>query len=56
MSDALRGKCRDCGHVWIVAHLPMALETAAKLALAALCPKCGSRKIGVATGTDGESA
>lgn len=32
-------RCGTCGHVWIVAHLPMALDKVAKLAIAARCPK-----------------
>lgn len=51
-ANALRGKCRDCGHVFIVAHLPMELEKVAKLAKAALCPKCGGGRVGVATSTE----
>lgn len=42
MSD-LRAKC-PCGHVFVVAHLPMPIEMAAKLAMRASCPKCGETK------------
>lgn len=31
---------KDCGHRWIVAHLPMELTKAALLMERAACPKC----------------
>lgn len=46
------GRCGDCHHRWIVAHLPMALDKFAALARAARCPKCASAKIFVATEAD----
>ncbi|WP_164783884.1 MULTISPECIES: hypothetical protein [unclassified Mesorhizobium] len=52
-NNTLRGKCVDCGHVWVVAHLPMELSKAAQLAKRAACPKCGATKgIRVATAED----
>jgi len=42
--NTLNGKCGECGHVFVVAHLPMPLTTAASLAKRAACPKCGNAK------------
>lgn len=57
MSDStLRGRCGDCEHVFIVAHLPMPLAKAAQLALAARCPKCAGTKIFVADTAEQRSA
>ena len=46
--NALSGKCQDCGHVFVVAHLPMPLVKVAQLAKSAACPKCASRDLRVA--------
>ena len=37
-------RCGDdeCGHVWIVAYLPMQLDKAARLMHLAACPKCAN--------------
>jgi len=43
-STILNGKCDGCGHMFIVAHLPMPLEKAAELMKRAACPKCGETK------------
>lgn len=40
-SNTLAGQCGECGHVFVVAHLPMPLEKAAALMKRAACPKCG---------------
>ena len=39
-------RCRQerCGHRWTVAHLPMPLETAARLMQRAACPCCGDER------------
>ena len=38
----LRAKCSNaaCGHIWVVAYLPLALESVATLSKCAACPKC----------------
>ncbi len=41
----LKGKCGICEQVFVVAHLPMPLDEAAKLMKKAACPKCASTKI-----------
>ncbi len=43
-STTLNGRCGGCGHVFIVAHLPMDMEKAAGLMKRAACPKCGETK------------
>lgn len=40
-SNSLNGSCGSCGHIFVVAHLPMPMERAAGLARCAACPKCG---------------
>jgi hypothetical protein len=34
-----QGRCGECGHVWTVCFLPMAMDRAARLMSAAACPK-----------------
>lgn len=47
--NGLYGRCKACGHVFLVAKLPMAIEKAAVLASRAACAQCGeTRNIGVA--------
>ena len=41
MSREFWGHCGDCGHVWIIAYLPMEIERFARIAMHAYCPKCG---------------
>lgn len=53
MSNTLNGRCGECEHVFIVAHLPMPLSTVADLMRRAACPKCGSKKIFVASAVNG---
>lgn len=43
-SNTLNGKCGACGHVFLVAQLPMPLEKAAGLMKRAACPMCGETK------------
>jgi Zn finger protein HypA/HybF involved in hydrogenase expression len=38
----LWAKCTECLHVWVLMYLPMPMALSAKLARAALCPKCGA--------------
>lgn len=45
----LRGRCGECSHVWVVAHLPMGLREMAALAGRASCPKCACTKVFVDT-------
>lgn len=49
MAGVLRGRCNDCGHVWVVAYLPMPLTNAARLMQRAACPMCAGTKVFVAT-------
>ncbi len=46
---SLRGRCGECSHVWVVAHLPMGLREVAALAGRASCPKCACTKVFVDT-------
>jgi len=46
---SLRGRCGECSHVWVVAHLPMDLRKVAALAGRAACPKCACTKVFVDT-------
>ena len=46
---SLRGRCGECSHVWVVAHLPMGLREVATLAGRASCPKCACTKVFVDT-------
>jgi DNA-directed RNA polymerase subunit RPC12/RpoP len=46
--NTLNGKCGDCEKVFVVVHLPMPLDKAAKQMKAAICPHCASTKIFVA--------
>lgn len=43
MSD-LNAKCQACGHIFLVAKLPMELTKAALLMKRAACPQCGETK------------
>ena len=48
--NGLYGRCPSCGHVFLVAKLPMDLTLAARLAQRAGCAMCGeTRGIKVAT-------
>lgn len=51
MTRVLRGRCGGCGHVWVVAYLPMDVVSLAKLARGAACPMCAGSKVFVATAT-----
>ena len=44
MVEPLKGRCGKCEHVFVVAHLPMPLSTAAEVMLRATCPSCGSKR------------
>lgn len=45
MSDnAVKVRCGKCGHVFIVAYLPMPVEKAALAMKRATCPSCASTK------------
>jgi hypothetical protein len=48
-TEPLRGRCGACGHVWVVAQLPMALNLVAKACARATCPACAGTKVFVAT-------
>ena len=48
--NVVRGRCGDCGHVWVVVHPPMPLDAAARLMKRAACPKCACEKVFVAMG------
>ena len=48
-SDGLRGRCGACGHVWVVAQLPMRLDLVARLCARATCPACAGTTVFVAT-------
>lgn len=39
----LDAKCRNCGHVWTVLHLPAQVEAVAKVSKC-ICPKCHTAK------------
>lgn len=54
LEKTLRGRCGECDHVWIVAHLPMSVDAVAKLAKRGACPVCAGTKIYVATGDNPE--
>ncbi len=41
-ADGLYGKCSGCGHVFLLAKLPMEVSKVAKLALRAGCTQCGA--------------
>jgi len=51
-ASAVMARCSDdiCGHIWIVAYLPMELEKAARLMKLAACPKCANERPMVAHG------
>lgn len=49
MTGVLRGRCDGCGHIWVVAYLPMPVEAVAKIARGAACPMCAGTKVFVAT-------
>lgn len=40
--NAVYGKCAACGFVFIIAKLPMELETASRLMMRASCAECGA--------------
>lgn len=44
------GKCAECGHVWVVLHLPMDIIAAAEAMMRATCPECGCGKVLTAGG------
>ena len=46
MTDRMGAECKDCGHVWVVAYLPMEMSLCVKVttAMSKHCPKCGSTK------------
>lgn len=44
MTNGLYGKCPSCGHIFIVAKLPMEVSKAAELAFRAACAECGETK------------
>ena len=48
MSDALRGRCGDCGHIWVIAYLPMTVEKVACLGRRAACPMCAGTGVFIA--------
>ena len=52
MSETTRkpfhGKCRECATVFVVCYVPIPLDAAARLMLAAACPACASKNIVVA--------
>lgn len=47
-STRLYGKCKDCGHVWVIAYLPMEVTKVATLGKRAACAKCACTKVYVA--------
>lgn len=49
MAGVLRGSCGDCGHVWVVAYLPMELTKVVRIAGRAACPMCAGSQVFVAT-------
>lgn len=51
--NAVYGKCAACGFVFIIAKLPMELETASRLMMRASCAECGAiENIKVASADD----
>ena len=38
--SAIWAKCRECGHVWPAAQLPMELGDVARQLTTAICPSC----------------
>lgn len=48
--NTLNGKCGECGHVWVVAYLPMSITKVSYVAKRAACPRCGCGKVFVAQG------
>lgn len=49
MSGVLRGRCGDCGHIWVIAYLPMPIAKVARLGQRAACPMCACSKVFIAT-------
>lgn len=41
-------RCDKCGHIWVIAYLPMDMKTVSELAKRAMCPSCGNKKVAVA--------
>lgn len=44
-SSRLYGRCKDCGHVWVIAYLPMDVTKVAVLGQRAACAKCACTKV-----------
>ena len=53
--SAIHGKCPSCGHVWLVARLPMELGKAATTTKRASCAECGETK-GILIANDADVA
>ena len=47
-TSTVQARCGECNHIWVVAHLPMPLDQAAKLMMAARCPHGHAGKVFVA--------
>lgn len=47
-SERIEGQCAECGHVWVICYLPMALEDVARLMKRAACPACAETRVHVA--------
>lgn len=43
-NSIIGGECAKCGHVWVIAYLPMDMKAVGKLSARAACPKCGDDK------------
>lgn len=56
MSETLKGQCKDCGHVFVVAYFPMTVEKVARLAMRATCPFCGADTDRIRVAIDRETA
>jgi hypothetical protein len=43
--DRIHGKCRKCGHVFLVAYLPQNIPQVVRLLRRAACPRCAFTRI-----------